>query len=184
MLRPVILAVVATMLVLAGCSGALDDSLRTTEVTPPPTTQTTNSPTTTVAPETCARQVDVTTATDTKEQLNVSLLSVTDLYREIGTEDCENDEVGLYYVDRNGTWYHASPNGGIGAPAPEGNDSKVAPIEFQLSPDERPAFVWRVYRGSRANECPYTRFFDAETGSYLGWIPVPCPTPPPTSTAN
>ncbi|MFB6194982.1 MAG: hypothetical protein ABEI80_02340 [Haloplanus sp.] len=118
--------------------------------------------------------MDETTRIDTTADAAGGILSVSELYARIGTADCRDDEVGLYYVSENGTWYRAGLDGSIRAPAPEGNDSRVAPVEFRIEPAQRPAYVWQRYD---PNDCPYTHFYNATDGRHLGWIPVPCPTP-------
>lgn len=191
--------VVASAFVLAGRVGTTGDATSTPTPTPPESTtaRTTATPTppesataspsptpATTSPAECARLVDDASPADATADANGTLLSAADLYARIGTADCADDRLALYYVAENGTWFHARPNGSVGDPAPEGNHSAVAPVRFHLDPDRRPTYVWRRYRGDDVGDCPYTQFYGAESGAFLGSIPVPCPTPTPASTPD
>jgi len=189
MRRAVIAVAIAVLLVLAGCASTTLDGIDDTDPSPSPSapatepTATDDAPrtprSTTYSPGACAEVVADTAPSDGPENSNGSLLSTSELYTRIGTADCADDHVDLYYVDENGTWYHASLDGSVGPLAPEANRSEVAPVEFHIESAEAPIYVYRVHRGSDPNDCPYTQFYDAGTGDHLGWIPVPCPTPTP-----
>ncbi|SEO82440.1 hypothetical protein SAMN04487948_105341 [Halogranum amylolyticum] len=125
---------------------------------------------------------------------DVRLLSRSDVQNRLAErgEDPETYEFGLFYVDADGTWYRADPNGTVSAVAPDGDvvpgivvdDPSRTPANerIDVAAADRPAYVWKV---TKRADPPTTVVVDADSGETLGvWtVPGGGRAPPSTATA-
>lgn len=109
---------------------------------------------------------------------NTSLLTQDEMYNSVLDKDRSDTNASLYFVAENGTWFHAYPNGTIGAKAPDG--AVIPNIEDEtatLPVSDRPVYVWKV----TVNNCG-TTLYNASDGTSLAAYPIPgCGMPSPSS---
>lgn len=116
-----------------------------------------------------------TTADDGRD--NATLLTRDELFDSVVDADPGDARAALYLVAEDGSWYHADPNGTVGAVAPDGSDlPNVADETVDVPASERPVYVWKVTVGGCG-----TTAYDAGDGAVVAAYPIPgCPlrTPP------
>ncbi|MDY7082227.1 MAG: hypothetical protein SXQ77_07465 [Halobacteria archaeon] len=59
-------------------------------------------------------------------------------------------EANLYYIDSEGNWWRASPNGTILRPAPNGSDTVVAGSE--VPSQDKTKYVWKIEVSGKASQ--------------------------------
>jgi hypothetical protein len=120
------------------------------------------------------------------------LLTRADLRRALADDGADPDEydLTLFYVDADGMWHHADPDGTVGPPAPTGDvvpgifvddpPGTPAPERAELAASERPTYVWKV---TKTTGTPTTMVVDATSGETLGVWTVPARGRAPPTTA-
>ena len=123
-------------------------------------------------------------------QSNQTLLSRDELFASVDDKNGRNTTAKLYFVAVNGTWFHALPDGTIGAPAPHGNvipnvDTEIGngtTVNETLEIDEEnlPVYVWKV-----TQPCE-TAAYNASSSDLIADFDIPgcsglrAPSEPPT----
>lgn len=109
---------------------------------------------------------------------NTTLLTRDEMYHSVLDRDRSDTNASLYVVAENGTWFHASPDGTIGAKAPDG--AVIPNFEDEtanLPPSDRPVYVWKV----TVNNCG-TTLYNATDGTSIAAYPIPgCDAPSPST---
>lgn len=132
------------------------------------------------APATATPAESLDPRTDAAPAENRTLLSADELYACTVVER-DTTTAALYFVDENGSWYHATSGGTIGAAAPAGAAvPNLDGVTVDLPASERPGYVWKV----TAHGCG-TTVYNASNGEPIAGYPIPgCGVPGPTGSTS
>jgi hypothetical protein len=170
-----VLLLVALSVLHAGCIG-------TTGGDAPPTTTAIEPVTATPTAADVGTATASTTSSPTATSAGTALLLSRDEVFETDPlhhhDAGDFEEVDLYYVAGNGTWYHARPDGSIGARASRTEALELATVVYDngtratetlaLESPDWPRYVWTL-----DDTCEELTLVDAETGRLVASHPPP-----------